>query len=81
MSLCVLSEGGLQCHASVSGWSLLWWLALAINQIVPVCLAIIRDCLWTSKGFSIVTDVSPILQKLQNLEASMTEPTEMARVP
>ena len=47
---CVLSEGGLQCNASVSGLSLLGGLHwLSIRQ--PVCLAIIRDCLWTSKGF------------------------------
>ena len=54
---------------------------MAVDQTVAVCLAIVRECLWTSKAFrSIVTDLSlpPVLQNLQNLEASMTERTELA---
>ena len=35
--LFVLSEGGLQCNASVSGLShTAWWLALAVDQTVAV---------------------------------------------
>ena len=58
VSLCVLSESGLQCNASVSWPVTAWWLALAVNQTVAVCLAIICECLWTSKAFSIFTDLS-----------------------
>ena len=77
MSLCVLSEGGLQCNASVSGLSLFGGLHWpSIRQ--SLCLTIICECLWTSKAFSIVTDLS-LPQKLQNLEASMTERTELAQ--
>ena len=35
-----------------------WRTEVAVDQTVPVCLAIIRECLWTSKGFGVVTDLS-----------------------